>query len=234
MNNKKQNNEHQSKNQNLPYEKFLRFGPQALTESELLAIILRTGTKNKSALQLAEEILSMSDPKKEGLLGLYDIPLEKLMAIKGMGEVKAVKVKCLTELSARISAAKAKVGMILNKPETVARYYMESLRHKKTECVIMACLDSKGEILHDSMISSGSVKMSVVSPREIFMEALKYEAVNILLVHNHPSGDPVPSQADITLTENVAQMGKTLDIPLLDHIIIGDNRYVSFKEAGLL
>ena len=132
MQNKKENMEHQSKSENLPYEKFLRFGPQALTESELLAIILRTGTKNKTALQLAEEILSLSDSKKEGLLGLYDIPIKRLMQIKGMGEVKAVKVKCLTELSARISASKAKEGLVVNRPETVAKYFMERLRHKKT------------------------------------------------------------------------------------------------------
>lgn len=231
---KKQNNEQQSVKQNMPYEKFLRFGPKALTESELLAIILRTGTRNKSALQLAEEILSLSDSKKEGLLGLYDIPLEKLQEIKGMGEVKAVKVKCLTELSARISTAKAKEGMILSKPETVAQYYMEQLRHRKNECVIMASLDSKGEMIRDMVMTMGSVNMSVISPRDIFLEALKNEAVNILLVHNHPSGDPTPSKADIALTQSVVEMGKMMEIPLIDHIIIGDNRYMSFMQAGLL
>lgn len=234
MNYKKKNKKRRSKNENLPYEKFLRFGPQALTESELLAIILRTGTKNKTALQMAEEVLSMSDPKKEGLLGLYDIPLEKLMEIKGIGEVKAVKVKCLTEFSARISASKAKEGLIVNRPETVAQYFMEGLRHRKTECVMVACMDSKGEMIKETMLSTGSVKMSVISPREIYMEALKSEAVNIILVHNHPSGDPSPSKSDILLTKNVAEMGLKMDIPLLDHIIIGDNRYISFKEAGLL
>jgi len=224
----------QNMNQNMPYEKFLRFGPEALTESELLAIILRTGTKNKSALQIAEEILALADPKREGLLGLYDIPLETLQSIKGVGEVKAVKVKCLTELSARISAAKAKAGIIFTKPETVARYFMEALRHRKKECVIMVSLDSKGEIIRDTMMSQGSVKMSLITPREIFLEALKNEAVNILLIHNHPSGDPTPSQADMTMTMSVFETGKMLDIPLVDHIIIGDNRYISFKEAGLL
>ena len=183
---------------------------------------------------MAEEILSLADPKKEGLLGLYDIPLEKLQEIKGMGEVKAVKVKCLTELSARISTAKAKEGMILNHPETVARYYMEQLRHRKNECVIMASLDSKGEMIRDTVMTTGSVKMSVISPREIFLEALNNKAVNILLVHNHPSGDPTPSQSDISLTQCVCETGKMLEIPLMDHIIIGDNRYVSFKQAGLL
>ncbi len=221
-------------NQNMPYERFLRFGPKALTESELLAIILRTGTKGKPALKVAEEILSLADSKKEGLLGLYDISLEELMSISGVGQVKAVKVKCLTELSARISEASARTGMIVNHPDTVARYFMEKMRHYKTERVMIACLDAKGEFIGEKELSVGSVNSAVISPREIFMEAMKREAVNIILVHNHPSGDPKPSKADMELTVSVKEMGSMMGIPLLDHIIIGDNKYTSFKEQGLL
>ena len=222
------------KNQNLPYERFLRFGPKALTESELLAIILRTGTKGKPALKMAEEILELADDKKRGLLGLYDITLEELMSISGVGEVKAVKVKCLTELSARISEASARPGLIVQHPETIARYFMEKLRHNKTESVVVACLDSKGELIGERELSVGSVNSALISPREVFMEAMRCEAVNIILIHNHPSGDPTPSSSDITLTNAILQMGETLEIPLLDHIIIGDNTYTSFKEKGLL
>lgn len=221
-------------NQNMPYERFKRFGAQALTESELLAIILRTGTKGKPALKIAEEILSLADSKKEGLLGLYDVTLEELMKVGGVGEVKAVKIKCLTELSARISSASAKTGMIVRHPGTIAQYFMEKLRHNKTENVLMVCLDSKGEFIGEKELSAGSVNSAIISPREIFLEAMKKEAVNIILVHNHPSGDPSPSNADISLTEAVSQMGKMMEIPLLDHIIIGDNKYMSFKEDGLL
>ena len=220
--------------QDMPYEKFLRFGAKGLTESELLAIILRTGTKDTSAVQLAQQILSLAKYPREGLLGLYDITLEELMEIKGIGPVKAIKLKALTELSMRISQATARPGLTFTKANTVAAYFMEQLRHKDTECVILLCLDSKGQLLHEKKLVEGSVKMAYISPREIFLEALQNKAVNIILIHNHPSGDPTPSNSDKELTANVAERGTKLDIPLLDHIIIGDNRYTSFRELALL
>ena len=220
--------------QDLPYEKFVRFGPENLTEAELIAIILRTGTKDSSALQLASQVLGLAKYPREGLLGLHDVTLEELMSIRGIGMVKAVKLKCLTELSMRISRASAKEGLCFTNAATVAAYFMESLRHRKTECVILVCLDSKGQLLHEKKLSDGSVNMSLISPREIFLEALQWKAVNILLVHNHPSGDPTPSKADRELTDNVKFIGEKMDIPLLDHIIIGDNRYTSFRELSYL
>ncbi len=220
--------------ENLPYEKFIEYGSQSLTESELLAIILRTGTKEKNALQLAEEILSLSQTNRTGLLGLYDLPLEKLMAVKGIGKVKAVKIKCIAELAMRINTASAKNGLIVHKPSTVADYFMEKLRHRKKECVVVACLDAKGQLIKEIELTSGSVNMSLISPRDVFLEALRYEAVNIILVHNHPSGDPTPSSSDLQVTRCIARMGQNLDIPLLDHIVIGDNCYFSFKEESCL
>ena len=222
------------KNQNQPYEKFISFGPQALTDSELIAIMHRTGTREKSALDLAHEVLQAGDYSRKGILGLYDISLKELCKIKGIGMVKAVKLKCILELSMRLSRAHAREGLIVKEPGTIAGYYMEQLRHRKTECVMVACIDGKGELTYEEKISEGSVKMSLISPREIFLQALKHEAVNIILVHNHPSGDPTPSKADEMLTTNVAIAGKQMDIPLLDHIVIGDNCYFSFREAGLL
>lgn len=221
-------------NESMPYEKFIRFGPDALTEGELLAIILRTGTHTRSALEIAEEILSLSDSPRTGLLGLYDVPLERLMQIKGVGEVKAVKIKCIAELAMRINITNAKSGLIINKPETIANYFMEKLRHQRKECVILACLDGKGQILKEILLSSGSVNMSLISPREVFLEALRNDAVNVILIHNHPSGDPSPSEADIQSTKRVFDMGQLLDVLLLDHIIIGDNCYFSFKEYGFI
>lgn len=222
------------KQENLPYERFIRFGPENLTESELLAIILRTGTRDKSALELAQEVLALADPSREGLLGLYDIPLERLMEIHGIGEVKAVKLKCITELSRRIASATAREHICMQRPETVAAYYMEQMRHRKTECVVLASVDAKGRLLGDNVMSNGSATMSLISPREIFMEALKRQAVSIILIHNHPSGDPSPSKADAELTGQIAAVGQMLGIPLLDHIIIGDNRYMSFREKELI
>lgn len=220
----------ETKTQELPYERFIRFGPENLTERELIAIILRTGTKDKSALELAGQVLDLAKYPREGLLGLYDVSLEELMSIKGIGMVKAVKLKCLAELSMRMSRATAELGLCFTNSKKVAEYFMERLRHRNTECVILVCLDSKGQLLSEKKLSDGSVKMSLISPREIFLEALQCRAVNMILVHNHPSGDPTPSRSDAELTKCVKELGEKMDIPLLDHIIIGDNRYTSFKE----
>lgn len=214
----------------LPYERFLRFGPESLTEAELLAIILRTGTREKTALQLAEEVFKLFRYPNEGLDGLYRISIDELRGIKGIGEVKAVKLKCIAELSLRISESVARQGLCFNKSGQVAAYYMERLRHKATECTLLLCLDSKGLLLREVRMSEGSVRMALISAREIFMQALEARAVNIILLHNHPSGDPSPSRADIEITRDVREMGDKMNIPLLDHIIIGDKKYISFME----
>ena len=214
----------------MPYERFLRFGPENLTEAELLAIIIRTGTKENSALQLAEQVLKLTSYPKEGLLGLYNVTLDDLKSVKGIGQVKAVKLKCLAELSKRMSAATASQGLCFCSSGQTAGYFMEKLRHLTTECVVLVCLDAKGQMIAERRLSQGSVRMALISPREIFLEALRYRAVNILLVHNHPSGDPTPSGADADLTRSLRELGEKMDIPLLDHIVIGDNRYFSFKE----
>lgn len=216
----------------LPYEKFLRFGPEHLTEIELLAIILRTGTKDNNVMQVAEEVMSLARYPKEGLLGLYDVTLDELQRIRGIGQVKAVRLKCLTELSMRMSMAKAREGMNITSSSQVAAYFMEQLRHRDTECVVVVCLDAKGQIICEKKLSEGSVNMSLISPREIFLAALECKAVNVLLVHNHPSGDPTPSKADKELTYNVKETGERMGILLLDHVVIGDNCYVSFREQA--
>ncbi len=221
-------------NQELPYERFLHLGAESLTEAELLAIILRTGTKECSALELAKKVLALGSYPKEGLLGLHQLSLEDLMQVKGIGEVKAVKLKALTELALRFSRASARQGLEFRSPSKVASYYMEKLRHRDTECVYLLCLDGKGQLLSEKRISDGSVRMSLISPREIFMQALQCKAVHIMLVHNHPSGDPSPSQTDVEVTNNIKALGEQMDIPLLDHIIIGDNRYSSFKELSYI
>lgn len=218
--------------QELPYERFLRFGPENLTEAELLAIIIRTGTKEKSAVQLAEQVLQLAKYPKEGLLGLHDVSLEELEGIKGIGQVKAVKLKCIAELSVRMSAATARAGAQFTNSGQVAAYFMEKLRHRDTECVLLASLDAKGQMIREKKLSEGSVRTALISPREIFLEALDARAVNILLVHNHPSGDPTPSRNDLEITAVVRELGEKMDIPLLDHIVIGDNRYVSFRESS--
>ena len=223
-----------SENQEMPYEKFMRFGPESLTEGELLAIILRTGTHEKSALELADEVLAMGKYPRVGLLGLHDLTLEELKNVRGIGEVKAVKLKSLTELAVRFSRSVAKKDLCLNDPKSVAVYFMEKLRHRKTECVYALCSDAKGLILEEFKLSEGSVNLALITPRELFMRALKAEAVNLILVHNHPSGDPVPSTKDRQMTAKIANAGSEIGIPLLDHVIIGDNSYYSFREDGRL
>ena len=198
----------------LPYERFLQFGPENLTEAELLAVILRTGTKEDSAVALAEKVLALATYPREGLLGLHDVSVEELMEIRGIGMVKAVKLKCIAELSNRMSRAKAREGICFTRADHVAEYFMEKLRHRDTECVYLLCLDAKGQLIREKKLSDGSVNMALISPREIFLEALKDKAVSLILVHNHPSGDPTPSRSDRELTENVAKVGNQMDIPL--------------------
>lgn len=216
----------------MPYEKFLSFGAESLTEGELLAIILRTGTPEKSALELANEVLSLGKYPRVGLLGLHDLSLEELKKVKGIGEVKAVKLKSLTELAMRISRTMAKNDFNVRDPGTVAAYFMEKLRHRKTECVYLLCLDTKGLILEELKLSEGSVNKALISPREVFIKALKAEAVNVILIHNHPSGDPTPSSLDREVTARLVRMGYEIGIPLLDHVIIGDNSFYSFRQSG--
>lgn len=222
------------KNQtDLPYEKFLAYGAQNLTDAELLAIIIRTGTKGEDALGLAKKILSMN-ANRDGLLQLQHIHLEQLKSLRGIGEVKAVRIKCVAELSNRIAACRMRERVDFSRPELVAAYYMEQMRHLENEQVRMLLLDNRCRLIMDEVLSTGTVNFSVLSPRDIFIRALEYRAVYIMLLHNHPSGDPEPSGEDYTMTAKIKAAGSFLQIPLLDHIIIGDGRYVSFLEEKLL
>ncbi len=217
-----------------PYEKFLSDGPESLSEAELLAIIIRTGTKTMDSLQLARQVLSLPKGQEKGILGLRHLSVSDLCKINGIGEVKAVKIKCITELSRRLSMADTRDRMQFTKPETVADYYMGRMRYLETEEVILVMTDNKNRLICDRVLSRGTVNCSLVSPREIFLVALEYHAVHILLVHNHPSGDASPSGQDIEITEHLARLCDMMQLPLLDHIVVGDNCYVSFRESGLL
>lgn len=223
------------KKQNIdkPYEKFMAFGPAYLTDAELLAIIIRTGTAGVDALSLAKQILKLNE-NHDGLLGLHHISLSQLMSIHGIGEVKAVRIKCIAELSNRIASARTTDRLQFQKPELVAAHYMEQMRHLEYEKILCVMLDNKARFIRDIVVSTGTVNTSIMSAREIFMKALEYHAVYIMLLHNHPSGDPTPSEDDITSTRKIKAAGSMLQIPLLDHIVIGDGRYISMAEHGLL
>ena len=218
----------------MPYEKFIKLGPEALTEKELLAIILRTGTQNYSATELADMILSYQTGRYEGLNALHHLTIKDLMSIPGIGEVKAVKLKCISELAKRMAKEKAEKALRFNKPSTVAEYFMEELRHEEKENIILLSLDNKMQLIEKYVLSVGTVNASLLSSREVFVQALKDRASNVMLLHNHPSGDPVPSEQDILITNKIKEAGLLLDIPLIDHIIIGSGCYISLKEHGLL
>lgn len=214
-----------------PYEKCGRFGAESLTDTELLAVLLRSGIKGENALETAKKIL-YPDGMHGGLLKLPSYSKEALMKIPGIGEVKAVQILCLCEMARRIAKEKAKGPLCFDKPETIAAYYMEDMRHLKQEELVLLMLNTKSRLLGETKISKGTVNMSVISPRELFIEALQKNAVMIILLHNHPSGDPKPSREDILVTKKIAKAGELIGIRLLDHIIIGDQTYTSLAEQG--
>ena len=216
-----------------PYEKASEYGVESLSDAELLAVILRTGTKDKSARDLAEEILKLGNPS--GLPGLLHHSLADYKEIRGIGSVKAVQLSCIGELSKRIwKSAKVTSELVCRNPSVIAEYFMEEMRHKEQEFLKILILNTKNVLMKEIDISKGTVNASLATPREIYIEALKYRGSCVILLHNHPSGDPTPSNDDCLFTSRVAEAGKLMGIPLLDHIIIGDNTYVSLKERGIL
>lgn len=220
-------------NDDRPYERCLREGPEVLSDSELLSIIIRTGSREDNSLELASKVLALNYPK-EGILGLLHLSLPELMSVKGIGKVKGAQLLCIGELSRRIWKRKMmEQKLVFRTPQAVADYYQEDMRHQQQEQFHVMMFNSKQVLIRDVLLSKGTVNASLVSPREIMIEALRYQAVSLILVHNHPSGDPEPSKEDIALTRKVMEAGALIGIPVLDHIIIGDNSFVSLKERGL-
>ena len=216
-----------------PYEKAAEYGVESLSDAELLSVILRTGARKASARDLAEEILKMGD--SPGLSGLLHHTLPDYQEIRGIGRVKAIQLASIGELSKRIwKAARTSEPLSCRHPAVVADYYMEEMRHMEQEHVKLLILNTKNILLRDVDISKGTVNASLATPREVFIEALRNRGAAVILLHNHPSGDASPSEEDCLFTRRVAEAGKLMGIPLLDHIIIGDTSYVSLKERGIL
>ncbi|MDO4711791.1 MAG: DNA repair protein RadC [Peptostreptococcaceae bacterium] len=216
--------------QERPREKLIALGASSLSEEELLAIIVGSGTQEHSALGLAKMIIH----KAKGIKGLADITMSELIEIKGIKNTKATKIYAALELSRRISKARGVQRYNIDSPESVADIFMEELRYSKKEIVKLLLLDTKGGIVGDVTLSEGSLNSSIVHPREVFREAVVRAANKLILVHNHPSGDPEPSDQDIRLTERISEAGKIMGIELIDHIIIGDGEYASLKRLGYL
>ena len=214
-----------------PYEKFLISGVESLSDAELIAVIIRSGTRGTRSVEVAQELLRQDG---HDLLNLYTLSVQDMQKIPGIGQVKAIQLKCIAELSKRMAKTRYKERICLGDPGSIASYYMEDMRHESRERMMVLLFDAKCRLLEKVMMSVGSATAALVSPREIFLAALDKSAIQIVLMHNHPSGDPTPSECDREITERVYTSGELLGVKLLDHIVIGDQKYISFREQGML
>ncbi|WP_306999850.1 RadC family protein [Lederbergia panacisoli] len=213
-----------------PRERLINNGPESLSNHELLAILLRTGTKSESVIQLANRLLTQFD----GLMWLKDAALEEMTNLKGIGEAKAVQIAAAVELGRRISNLSYDERYVIRSPEDGANYCMNDMRFLSQEHFVCLYLNTKNQVIHRQTIFIGSLNASIVHPREVFKEAIRRSAASIICLHNHPSGDPAPSREDIEVTKRLVECGKMIGIELLDHLIIGDKKYVSMKEKGYM
>ena len=214
-----------------PVEKTLCKGASALSNSELLAILLGSGTRDKSAIGLAEDIISKD---KSGISYLAESSVQELMSISGIGQSKAARIMAAVELGKRISTAPRVKRMGVGSSDDIARMFIEDMRYEKREVFKALLLNPRGEIISIETVSVGELTSTLVHPREVFSQAVKKSAAGIVFVHNHPSGNPEPSQEDIKTTERLVACGKLLGIVVIDHIVIGDGRYCSMQSLDLL
>lgn len=215
-------------NDERPRERFIKNGPESLSNHELIAIIIQTGSKNESALSLANKLLVHFD----GLRLLKDASLDELKTIKGIGTVKAIQVLASIELGRRVSNLVYSDRYCIRSPEDAAKYMMNDMRFLTQEHFVCLYLNTKNQVMHKQTVFIGSLNASIVHPREVYKEAFRRSAASIICLHNHPSGDPSPSREDIEVTKRLVECGKIIGIDLLDHIIIGENKFVSLKEKG--
>lgn len=210
-----------------PYEKLEQYGAKALTNAELLAIIIKTGTKDETAVGLAQKVLKLNTDEKDNLKFLCDLTVEEFTKIKGIGKIKAIQLKAVCELATRINSVSSYKEKQILRPKDIAEILMERTRFKKQEILKVAMLNNKNKLIRIKEIAKGGGNFVAATIRSILNEAVKIEAAKIILIHNHPTGDPTPSKQDIEFTKNVEQASKILGIQLLDHIVIGDLKYVS-------
>ncbi|WP_377888309.1 DNA repair protein RadC [Alkalihalobacillus sp. R86527] len=211
-----------------PRERLIKGGPEILSNQELLAIILRTGTKQESVLELSHRIIQHF----EGLRLLKDASVEELTSLNGVGPAKAVQLIAAIELGRRVSRLQQEERYTVRSPEDGANYVMEDMRFLSQEHFVCLYLNTKNQVLHRQTVFVGSLNASIVHPREVFREAFRRSAASLICFHNHPSGDPTPSREDIEVTKRLTECGKMIGIDVLDHIIIGDQKFISLKEKG--
>ncbi|OXS57937.1 hypothetical protein B1A99_14965 [Cohnella sp. CIP 111063] len=213
-----------------PRERMQQHGAQALSHAELLAILLRTGTPNESAVHLAQRILNESG----GLRKLAESGWEDLIHIRGIGPAKALQLQASIELGRRIARSRLPETVKITCPQDAADLLMEEMRHYREEHFVCLFLNTKNHVIGRQTLSIGSLNASIVHPREVFKAAIRRSSASILCAHNHPSGDPTPSAEDLQLTRRLGEAGQLLGIELLDHLVIGDSRFISLKEMGCI
>ncbi|NDI34034.1 RadC family protein [Chengkuizengella sediminis] len=213
-----------------PRERMLQYGAQVLSNAEIIAILLRTGSFDESAITLAQKVLK----KFGGLRHLVDASTEQLIEMKGIGPAKALQIQAGIELGRRLAKSKLEHHITIRSPEDAAKYMMEDLRYLQKEHFICLFLNTKNQLIAQETLSMGSLNASIVHPREVFRAAIKRSSASIICVHNHPSGDPTPSSEDIEITNRLLEAGQVIGIEVLDHLIIGDQNFISLKERGLM
>jgi DNA repair protein RadC len=213
-----------------PRERLIQYGPEALSPQELLAILLRTGTERYSAIGLAEHLIKDFG----GLRGVARMNVDELSKVHGIGPAKAAQIKAAIEFGRRLVATSGEERFRIRQPGDVFNYLQLDLMGEKREHFISLLLDTKNGVMHRHTVSIGDLSSSIVHPREVFAEAVRRSASSMIVAHNHPSGDPTPSPEDIAVTRRLVEAGEILGIDVLDHIIVGDSKFISLKERGMM
>lgn len=210
-----------------PRERLIKYGPEALSNSELLAIILRTGSQKENVINMCSRIFSEYSLKQ-----LSQANMKQLTQIHGIGTAKAAQIAAVFELARKLEGFTDEPKRKIRSPADVYSILYPRMREQKREKLVALLLDTKNQVLREEVISIGSLNANIVHPREVFKAALMESCASVILSHNHPSGDPTPSREDIAVTEKLVEGGKLLGIDVLDHVVIGDGRYVSLKDEG--
>lgn len=216
-----------------PYEKMELYGEKSLSNAELLAIIIKTGTKNESAVMIAQKILSLNPTTKNNLDFLKEISMYELMKIKGIGKVKAIQLKAICELAIRMTTPLNFQKVKVQKPDDIVKLLMEEIRLEKQEIVKIIILNIKNEVTSIKNIAIGGTNSVNVSIKDILAEPIRLQAPKIIMVHNHPSGDATPSMEDVQMTKKIRKLAEMFNIEMLDHIVIGNNTYTSIMTKIL-
>lgn len=212
-----------------PRERLIKYGASSLSNYELLAILLRTGTKERSVINVSKNILM----KVENINMLNDITIEELTEIKGVGQVKATELLAAIELGRRINNPYT-LNDVIDTPKKAYLYVKDDMQHLSQENLVCIYLNTKSQVISKKTISVGTISQTIINPRDIFKWAFKYSCYAIIIIHNHPSGNPEPSQPDIIMTKKIVEAAKTVDLLIVDHLIIGKNKYYSFQENKII